>query len=121
MSNTHTPEPWSFIECEDYVFEIDGQNGNICEVRSTNMTNDFDEANAKRIVECVNAMAGIENPVEFMEVVKKLELDAYHKMKAERDEIYVAVAVARNMMLKTGITVDNADTFNLLNKYVAKK
>jgi hypothetical protein len=41
----------------------------------------------KRIIACLKAMEGIENPEEFMELVRNLELDAYQKMKAERDEL----------------------------------
>lgn len=42
------------------------------------------EVNAARIVACVNAMEGIQNPKKFREnweAVKHLELDKYHNLK----------------------------------------
>lgn len=75
----HTPEPW-VIGSSNSIWA----NGL---VQAQAMSN----ANAARIVACVNALEGIDNPASFVEVVKKLELDAYEKMKAQRDELLAAL------------------------------
>jgi len=82
MSN-HTEEPWhvqsrTFISNKDYMA--------ICRLSDPVVMNGFTgkteyagprdrdtilEANAKRIVECVNAMQGIEDPEKFMKTMKK--------------------------------------------------
>lgn len=65
---THTQEPWVasgstiFVKRLTEMFSIGYAMHSVSrECRST-----FDCSNAARIVECVNAMEGIENPVEFM-------------------------------------------------------
>ena len=49
------------------------------------------EHTPERIVECVNAFEGIENPKEFMEVVKQLKLDDYQEVAKERDRYKAAL------------------------------
>lgn len=84
----HTPEPWVSIEnVNGFNVSIQGQGQSIAECWSL-MGSRFISANATRIVECVNAMTGIESPLKLRETwdaVKHLELDAYHKA-AERIE-----------------------------------
>lgn len=92
---THTPEPWRFDEnkCPNlYLGTIEVDKGEVKFIASVYTTmhakngNDTARANAKRIVACVNAMQGIEDPASFMEIVKQLELDAYQELK-EGNEI----------------------------------
>lgn len=81
MGNTkHTPEPW-YVDNQTAFPEIVGSDAHVSEIWSTG-DNELDQANASRIVACVNAMAGIENPKKFRETweaIKHLELDAYYK------------------------------------------
>lgn len=87
MSKTnHTPEPWkakeNFITGADrtVITKIIGNGTLVSE----------DKANAERIAQCVNAMAGIEDPNKLrqtFEQVRYLKLDAYPEMKAERDQL----------------------------------
>jgi hypothetical protein len=44
-------------------------------------------ANANRVVECVNAMEGIENPVEFMATVRKLVEEVHNGSRSEAWDI----------------------------------
>lgn len=70
----HTPEPWEVygkLSCKitskvsSYVLVAD------CKVSNVIEQNEM-QANTARIVACVNALAGIENPVEFVQNAKKL-------------------------------------------------
>lgn len=73
----HTKEPWEVHESnlvDERVWQI-YQKG--CGASIIAMTGNWDkahkdeeEANAKRIVECVNAMTGIEDPAKFMANIK---------------------------------------------------
>lgn len=92
----HTPTPWTYTGTVDYshvqqcqlVLQSKANNAaNIAKIiPCAGMTAEEVEANAKRIVECVNAMAGIADPVKFRETweaIKHLELDAYEKAKEQ--------------------------------------
>lgn len=77
MSN-HTPEPWYWHENDSYCeinSERDGQIGDSC---ASSCLGDIDlgRANARRIVACVNACAGMEYP--------EVEID---ELKLQRDEL----------------------------------
>lgn len=78
MSTKHTPEPWHVA---NNVAVKNAELKTICVLNIHNR-----EANAQRIVECVNAMAGIEDPKklrETWEICKDLELDKYHVLASD--------------------------------------
>lgn len=84
--SAHTPEPWKF---DDLEFKIKGTgylNGSKV-IANVGPAMDFASgkntqiANAERIVECVNAMDGIHEPIEFMDCV----LDTLQKVKTMMD------------------------------------
>jgi hypothetical protein len=61
----HTPEPWQAIDLCGFDVHADGKL--IAVVYPCGQQNaEIREANARRIVACVNAMAGIEDPQLFM-------------------------------------------------------
>lgn len=65
---THTPEPWRIIRTDLPQPVIASESGQYVVAIPS-------EVNASRIVECVNAMEGIENPVQFMnEAIDLLKL-----------------------------------------------
>ena len=78
----HTAEPWKYelgdLEDDDqdsYVPNIYSKDPPHESIFRADINGDYlqlDEANAKRIVQCVNAMAGIEDPQAFMYNIKKL-------------------------------------------------
>ena len=77
MSN-HTPEPWYWHENDSYCeinSERDGQIGDSC---ASSCLGDIDlgRANAARIITCVNACAGMEDPAA--------EID---ELRRQRDEL----------------------------------
>lgn len=77
-SQKHTPEPWQQGLTKHYI--VNGESNlhiAVCHYEN--------EANAARIVACVNAMRGIENPQSFIETVKHLKLDAYETAKQRAD------------------------------------
>lgn len=73
----HTPEPWKVGKFGHSITPSNGR-GSICRFEGLrNMLQRY-EANAKRIVNCVNACAGIDNPPEairkLVEVVPEPDL-----------------------------------------------
>lgn len=87
MSKTnHTPEPWKAKE--NFISSISGKYIGSLHGSGTSLSEDRDNAN--RIVQCVNAMAGIEDPSKLrqtFEQVRYLKLDAYPEMEKERNEL----------------------------------
>ena len=89
MSN-HTPEPSYWHENDSYCeinSERDGQIGDSC---ASSCLGDIDLgiANAARIVTCVNACAGMEDPAA--------EID---ELKRQRDELLEALNMARDYIV----------------------
>ncbi len=79
---------------------IQSQGKVIAEVWSLDKNTDT-RANAARIVACVNAFEGIEDPIkmrEIWDIVKHLELDAYHKMKEQRDQLLSALEMCKDVI-----------------------
>jgi hypothetical protein len=79
MNTTHTPEPWRvYAWRNDSTFAVEyiqpsGISAFVCQM---NGSNGQSEANASRIVACVNACAGMEDPAAEIE-----------RLKAQRDEL----------------------------------
>lgn len=78
MSNKHTPEPWSVDPKASLNVRAMNNEGILrvtanCGGYSSNVVDPLDEnlANAQRIVECVNALSGIEDVEGFMKIVKE--------------------------------------------------
>lgn len=103
MSKTnHTPEPWKAKE--NNILSVTGIFIGKMHSAATSLVED--RFNAQRIVECVNAMAGIEDPNKLrqtFEKVRYLKLDAYPEMKAERDQLQSwknDAELAHNLMME---------------------
>lgn len=82
----HTPGPWSTDGKTTHVIG----NGFIVASVQAGLNPQIQFANAQRIVECVNAMQGIDEPQKLRETwdaIQHLELDAYVSMKAQRDDL----------------------------------
>ena len=128
MTQKHTPEPWE-VEGQFYdAHRIVDTNGvPICQLwykDESPMPNQ--ESNAARIVACVNAMAGIEHPQQFVDnaiIIAGQSMDALGQigqLRQEHEELLSAIKNERHNMIKRGVTVDNADSFNALDKLIAK-
>jgi hypothetical protein len=63
---THSPEPWT-IQFGNVLFDANGR-----DVHYGYFDHQMPPANAERIVACVNALQGIENPQEFVQEVKEV-------------------------------------------------
>lgn len=61
----HTPGPWAIQRPLDKIV-VATSNGVAAEVKFNNR-----EANAARIVECVNALEGVENPARAIELARE--------------------------------------------------
>lgn len=74
----HTPEPWVFNQVEMKV-KGSGDTQGLTIIANVSPNMDYSRgmftqcANAQRIVECVNALAGIPNPAEWVEYMKKYD------------------------------------------------
>jgi hypothetical protein len=84
----HTSEPWSLLsQRQDMIKGKDGSHILECIGHETHPRT---QANAARIVQCVNACEGIENPEIYMSQLAYERDDAEAramKLKAERDEL----------------------------------
>ena len=70
----HTPEPWMFDEGDLIILTDDEANVRIAEVVSDNCDErDTALGDAARIVACVNACAGIENPAALPALIEAAE------------------------------------------------
>ena len=111
----HTPEPWHRHLTQDKL-SVFADNWMICSL-SHSFSEKETHANASRIVSCVNAMAGIEDPKKLRETwdsIQHLELDAYQKLKEK-------VGLMRNMQRKldkTGGTITELQELSALEKEV---
>jgi len=68
----HTPEPWELNKTTDGL-SITSKNGvivNCYSVSISDYNHDIPKANAARIIECVNALAGIDDPKKWVEEMK---------------------------------------------------
>jgi hypothetical protein len=93
MNTTHTPEPWRVYAWRNgSTFAIEyiqpsGISAFICQV---NGSNGQSEANASRIVACVNACAGIHDPQELI-IGADFALKENRELKAQRDTLLEAI------------------------------
>lgn len=88
MSNMkHTPEPWRENSQGDAEHIYCERHGAIATIPHGGLNRDEHKANAQRIVACVNAMAGIEEPQAFRDSLKKLVsyADKASEMFTEKD------------------------------------
>lgn len=85
----HTPEPWSLATTTvGHPVIVKEENGKLFPITVCDFDSSTDGENSKRIIECVNAMAGIEDPKQHRDTwdaIQHLHLDAYHKLKEEHD------------------------------------
>jgi hypothetical protein len=93
---THTPEPWRTNQTQDMYSVWGGDDFHVTTMSSLRTEREsFD--NAKRIVKCVNAMEGIENPEDFMKTVKELELDKYQELKKVVEDVLRLIDEGREL------------------------
>jgi hypothetical protein len=102
MSN-HTPGPWTVDPEGEYCLCIEGGDGSIvCDVRKE-VDGPLCEANAHRIVACVNACEGL-NPEAIADAIGALTWllddmsDAGEDKNPETGEVYDSVANARKAL-----------------------
>lgn len=72
MSMKHTKEPWK-VDAMGRIIMSENRGKvyqDIAEIRPGILLAAVDKANAARIVSCVNALAGVKNPGEAMELVR---------------------------------------------------
>jgi len=84
----HTQTPWHVVFSSEMGTLITNQDGLVlAKMRDIRQNSG---PNANRIMECVNAMDGIEDPEKMRdtwEACKELELDAFHKMEKDRNDL----------------------------------
>lgn len=119
MSTKHTPEPWQ-IKGINSIIIMDERDYPICLLNyETGLLIENAFENSKRIVSCVNAMAGIENPQklrETWEAVKHLELDQAQKYKEQRDTLLEAYKLLLPSMYSGMLTTDQVKILEAAEK-----
>ena len=118
--NKHTPEPWTSPHYEDTEkIQII--------IHGVLKSFDLKEEDAARIVACVNACAGADNPQEYLDSARaavalgvklKVEND---QLKARLNETLGTLARVRDYMSKAGIDSENAPIFNAVIAAIAEK
>lgn len=122
MSTKHTPEPWTtkvYEENETRLLgpvEEDGNRHWIGDIIGP-LSN---EANAKRIVECVNAMQGIDHPVELMSLLRGIKGEDVLKAVKERDELRSAFSEVADMLMKAKRHLNNIEPYFSSPKMIAQ-
>lgn len=85
----HTPEPWRINKHSETSVEIaDGRTTATCGGYSNNTNPNVhleNAANAARIVSCINALAGIENPAAF--VARAADLERLVELYRQNDDV----------------------------------
>lgn len=108
MYEKHSPEPWiakwnKNVWPETCTIMPEERGMSICKI----VTSKHDEANAERIVSCVNAMAKIENPQEYMLRVKLLEKEHHQlkeragKLRVQNDELWEALISLHRLVMQS--------------------
>ena len=83
----HTPEPWIVNDTSVGITIFSGKQNLYLMYMSATRADRDNSANANRVVECVNAMEGIENPTELMESVRKLIEEVHNGSRSEAWDI----------------------------------
>lgn len=105
----HTPTPWklevptefSSSETSKTLISIYATNGkHICDKMIVTRLQDAATADMHRIIDCVNAMAGIEEPAKYVAGVKLLE-KLYHEQQQEISHLRASL---REMIEHTEVT-----------------
>lgn len=93
----HTKEPWTYVpstEAGSRLASIHCGDNTVFTVSSHRADGGAD-ANANRIVDCVNAMAGVDDPLAFMEAAMDL-LNACKPLRHGRIDINAYVGAMEN-------------------------
>jgi hypothetical protein len=108
MTTRHTPEPWhvEYYRHGTSILGEDYSNGSglgsraVAAVVHDNRANDSAAANAARVVACVNACAGIEDPAKAFSLARVALLYAVSRFSGEGMEVSANVCAAALAELK---------------------
>jgi hypothetical protein len=75
VSAAHTPEPWGVSD----RYDVTVPDGTVAVAFGTVTTDEEDMANAARIVACVNACAGLDDPAAILNEVRAVLADIVHR------------------------------------------
>jgi hypothetical protein len=114
MSN-HTKEPWDLSELIWYV--VDGSGKPIASTYSTKLEKDEIEANAHRIVQCVNACADMKDPEKEIAQLRADRADLLEALKVLADGIYPSVFDSESYEVDDFIDLESID--NLIKRMEA--
>lgn len=120
----HTPTPWKaegsfiFAHRNDHRFPI----GSMMHMISKECQQEFDINNAKRIVECVNALEGIASPIDFVSAAKALNPHDVINAVKERDHLRNVLLEVKNDLcrLSAEMTIEDCDIVNNLALKIEK-
>lgn len=116
----HTPEPWRVFH--DSHIESEETKTAICRFfdrREHDYPNHI--ANAARIVECVNALAGIDNPAEWVEKMKKLELELTLRSDFKIQDLHILINERDNIKREYVALIQNYEELQAENERLKKE
>lgn len=100
---SHTKEPWSVTQPTETLHAIRGHGGRIVADVGYGDTFAINDANARRIVACVNACAGTTS--EYLEsgavmVCGRNQIDYFDELKQQRDDLLETLESAYNIAVE---------------------
>lgn len=108
----HTPGLWSIRKSDlNIQFDIIADGKEVASTVTSETTDEENLANAQRIIDCVNAMDGLEFPHLYREtwdLMKHLQIDAYPKVKAKHDKLLEALKFCQSV-IKSGGMFDRSE------------
>jgi len=122
----HTREPWRFTLYDELTFTIGciesdkGLCKIISSISSSRDKNETSESNANRIVECVNAMEGIENPEQFisnrysLQKKNKLIIDLLNK------DLNTLTSICEQLIEDQGLVGSTSESFAPLREFLER-
>lgn len=93
----HTPEPWEVRNLSKdtlYIMGPDGWNVSVMSALNDDEIENNTRANARRIVECVNACAGMKHPGKTLEQITQLLIGCAQFMQHYPDGFELAEKIA---------------------------
>ena len=94
MSTKHTTEPWELVLSEDgeeiHIQSKDGMVAKVDRYFLCNSEENTHEANAQRIVDCVNTLQDVERPLEW----RKIQIERIKEITELRQKFNLLLAAA---------------------------
>lgn len=119
---SHTPEPWVLFEVGDrFKHQCPAASSDKTSILTTTEEDGvqwaavYNDADAHRIVACVNACAGMEDPAEEIAKLKKCQLNVFRAWNSEFNDLVADRDEYRNAVIGMAAMLKNREWANLLS------